>query len=111
MTGEENTFPYPHEVKGDPIKAPLIMKNKEWGTLTAAEKAVAILWVSLGIRDDSMTAIKDYEDPPATSKRAGEYNPELICDEAAPGARTYNVLISKDKRPDLPPRTIAIGCG
>jgi hypothetical protein len=43
MTGEENTFPYPHEVKGDPIKAPLIMKNKEWGTLTAAEKAVAIL--------------------------------------------------------------------
>ncbi len=74
-TGRENIFPYPHGVKGDPIKAPLIMKNKEWGTLTAAEKAVAILWVSLGIRDDSMTAIKDYEDPPATRKGSRRVQP------------------------------------
>ena len=73
------TSPNKHFVKGDPVKAPLIMKNKEWGrkleqnegdtilpfldegpkwkTLDTEERAIATLWVALGIRDDANSPV------------------------------------------------------
>ncbi len=80
--------------KNAPQKAPVIMIGSEWESLSNEQKALALALIAMGVRDDSVMAVKSHE---------------WTCDENGSGRR-YSVLITKDKRFVLEPRIIKIGC-
>jgi len=47
--------------KSMPFKAPVLMLNKEWKALDPHERAVATLWATLGVREDTMRGIREHE--------------------------------------------------